>query len=145
MAVTTRLVSLKGATVYREGKSSSTAAPEPQPEGDRPERAKGTCLAAVVDVAVSVVIAAAIVVTAEHRAGPSYNRAYRAADHSPDRAADRSPGGYASEGADRLRRGGAGTERETRQRCQGDLVHDRILPQYRQRNHIAEQFVPPFP
>ena len=43
----------------------------------------------VVNVAVSVVVVAAIARTAEHRAGPSCHRAYRAADHCSDRTADR--------------------------------------------------------
>ena len=43
----------------------------------------------VVNVAVSVAVVAAIARTAEHRAGPSRHRAYRAADHCSDRTADR--------------------------------------------------------
>ena len=66
----------------------------------------------VVHVAVTVVIAALTVVTSEHRAGPSRHRPYRAANHRPHRPADRSPGGDASEGADRLRGCGAGSERK---------------------------------
>ena len=45
------------------------------------------------NVPVPVVIAAAMVVTAEHRAWPSRHRAYAGADHRPDRPADRRAGG----------------------------------------------------
>jgi hypothetical protein len=98
----------------------------------------------VVHVAVTVVIAALTVVTSEHRAGPSRHRAYRAANHRPHRAADRSPGGDASEGADRLRRRRAGAERKAGQRNQGNLVHDPLLPISTQRNHIVARFIPQF-
>jgi hypothetical protein len=81
-----------------------------------------------VDVAVPVVIAAAMVVTAEHRAWPSRHRAYAGADHRPDRPADRRAGGGASEGSDGLCRRRARAEREAGQRNQGNLVHDPILP-----------------
>ena len=69
----------------------------------------------VMHVAVPVVIAALTVVTSEHRAGPSRHRAYRAANHRSHRAADRSPGGHASEGADRLRRRRAALRQSVRQ------------------------------
>ena len=77
---------------------------------------RSTELAAVVDVAVPIVIAAAIMVTAEYRAGPSRHRPYRAANHRPHRSADRSPGGDATESADRLGGRGAGGKAEARQR-----------------------------
>ena len=98
----------------------------------------------VMHVAVPVVIAALTVVTSEHRAGPSRHRAYRAANHRPHRPADRSPGGDASEGADRLRRRRAGAERKAGQRNQGNLVHDPLLPISTQRNHIVARFIPQF-
>ena len=82
----------------------------------------------VVHVAVPVVIAAAMVVTAERRAWPSHHRAYAGADHRPDRPADRRAGGRASEGSDGLRRRRARAEREAGQRNQSNLVHDPILP-----------------
>jgi hypothetical protein len=75
------------------------------------------------DVAIPVVIAAAMATAAEHRAGPSRHRAYRAPNHRPDRPADRGPGCDASEGADRLRGRGARAEREAGQRDQGHLFH----------------------
>jgi hypothetical protein len=98
----------------------------------------------VMHVAVPVVIAALTVVTSEHRAGPRRHRAYRAANHRPHRPADRSPGGDASEGADRLRRRRAGAERKAGQRNQGNLVHDPLLPISTQRNHIVARFIPQF-
>ena len=83
------------------------------------------------NVSVPIVIAAAIAVTAEHRAGPSRHRPYRAANHRPHRSADRSPGGDASESADRL----GGVEQAARPRHAREnkaiLFTIRILPQYR--------------
>ena len=82
----------------------------------------------VMDVAVAVTIVAAIATAAEYRAGPSCDCAYRAADDRSDGSADRSPGGDASEGADRLCGAGAGTECEAGQRHANNLVHDRSSP-----------------
>jgi hypothetical protein len=57
----------------------------------------------VVKVAISVAVAAAMARTAEHRAGPSHHRAYRAADHRAHWTANRGPGGDASESTHGLR------------------------------------------
>jgi len=86
-----------------------------------------TALAAVVDVAVPVAVAAMM---AEWAAGRGDCRPRYAADHGADWAADRSAGGDASEGTDRLCRRRAGAERKASQRDQGNLVHDRFLPQF---------------
>jgi hypothetical protein len=94
------------------------------------------------NVPVPVVIAAAMVVTAEHRAWPSRHRANPGSDHRPDRPADRRAGGGASEGADGLCRRRAGAKREAGQRNQGNLFHDPILPISTQRNHTVAQFIP---
>src|SRR5271170_7285485 len=63
----------------------------------------------VTDVVVNVTIAVAVMATmawaAEHRAGPSRHRAYRAADHRSDRTADRGSGDDAAGCAHGLRRG----------------------------------------
>jgi len=77
----------------------------------------------VVDVAVPVAVAAMM---AEWAAGRGDCRPRYGADW----AADRSAGGDASEGTDRLCRRRAGAERKASQRDQGNLVHDRFLPQF---------------
>src|SRR5271166_1740051 len=96
------------------------------------------------DTAVAVAVMAAIATAAEHRAGPSRHRAYRAPDHRPNRSANRSPRGDASKGADRLHWRGARAEREARQRHQDNPVHDRILPISMQGNPTGSPFVPQF-
>ena len=63
-------------------------------------------------VAVSVMVVAAIARTAEHRAGPSCHRAYRAADHCSDRTADRGTRDDAAGRAHGLRWGGASAKRK---------------------------------
>ena len=82
----------------------------------------------VVNVAISVVVAAAIARTAEHRAGPSRHRAYRAADHCSDRTADRGARDDAAGRADGLRWSGASAKRKAPQRNKSDFVHTVILP-----------------
>ena len=82
----------------------------------------------VVNVAVSVVVVAAIARTAEHRAGPSRHRAHRAADHCTDRTADRGARDGAAGRAHGLRSGGASAKRKAPQRNKGDFVHTVLLP-----------------
>jgi hypothetical protein len=82
----------------------------------------------VVNVAVSVVVVAAIARTAEHRAGPSRHRAYRAADHCSDRTADRGARDDAAGRAHGLRWGGASPKRKAPQRNKSDFVHTVLLP-----------------
>jgi hypothetical protein len=82
----------------------------------------------VVNVAVSVVVAAAIARTAEHGAGPSRHRAYRAADDCSDRTADRGARDDAAGRAHGLRWCGASAKRKTPQRNKSDFVHTVILP-----------------
>jgi hypothetical protein len=82
----------------------------------------------VVNVAISVVVAAAIARTAKHRAGPSRHSAYRAADHCSDRTADGCARDDAAGRAHGLRWGGASAKRKTPQRNKSDFVHIVILP-----------------
>ena len=82
----------------------------------------------VVNVAISVVVAAAMARTAEHRAGPSRHRAYSAADHCSDGTADRCARDDAAGRAHGLRWSGASAKRKAPQRNKSDFVHTLILP-----------------
>ena len=82
----------------------------------------------VVNVTIAVVVVAAIARTAEHRAGPSRHRAYRAADHCSDRTADRRARDGAAGRAHGLRSGGASAKRKAPQRNKSDFVQTVILP-----------------
>ena len=82
----------------------------------------------VVNVAVSVVVVAAIARTAEHRAWPSRHSAYRAADHCSDWTADRGTRDDAACRTHGLRWSGASAKRKAPQRNKSDFVHTVILP-----------------
>jgi len=82
----------------------------------------------VVNVTVAVAVVAAIAMAAEHRAGPSRHRAYRAADHRSYRTADRGAGDHTPCRAHCLRRGRTSAKCKASQRNKSDLVHTVILP-----------------